>query len=156
MKRRLAATVLCLLLCACATPPRERTEAVWSGRIGLQVQSDPPQSLQASFELEGSPQAGLLTLFNPIGGILARLSWTPQQAMLERGTERWTQPTVEQLAEQLVQTPFPVQALFDWVEGRSVSHAGWQVDLSEHVQGRITAMRRLPAPAAEMRIVLDR
>lgn len=156
MKRRLAVTALCLLLGACATAPRERAEPFWSGRIGLQVQSDPPQSLQASFELQGTSQAGLLTLFNPVGGVLARLSWSPQEATLERGSERWTQPKVEQLAEQLVQTPLPVQALFDWIEGRPVSHAGWEADLSAHAQGRITARRLQPAPPAQMRIVLDR
>lgn len=156
MKRRLIAVGLCLLLGACVTPPRERTGSFWSGRIGLQVQSDPPQSLQASFELEGDPQTGLLTLFNPVGGILARLSWNPQQAILERGTERWVQPNVQQLAEQLVQTPLPVQALFDWIEGRPLPHAGWQVDLSEHALGRISAVRQQPAPEARLRIVLDR
>ena len=155
MNRRLAVTALCLLLGACATAPRERTASFWSGRIGLQVQSDPPQSLQASFELQGNPQEGDLTLLNLVGGILARLSWTPQQAMLERGSERWIQPRVEQLAEQLVQTPLPVQALFDWIEGQATAYAGWEVDLSAHAQGRITATRLRPGPAAQMRIVLD-
>ena len=155
MKRRLAVATLGLLLSACATAPRERTASFWSGRIGLQVQSDPPQNLQATFELQGTPQLGDLTLLNPMGGILARLSWNPQQATLERGTERWTQPKVEQLTEQLVQTPLPVQALFDWIGGRPTPHAGWEVDLSDHAQGRIVARRRQPAPPAEMRIVLD-
>lgn len=156
MNRRLATGALCLLLAACATAPRERPARFWSGRLGLQVHSDPPQSLQASFELQGDPQSGELTLFNPVGGIVARLSWNAQQATLERGNERWTQANVEQLAQQLVQTPLPVQALFDWVEGHAVAHAGWQADLSAFGQGRIVAQRTQPAPAAQLRIVLDR
>ena len=155
MFRRLVMAGLCLLLAACASAPRERTTAFWSGRIGLQIQSDPPQSLQAAFELQGSPQAGDLVLLNPVGGTLARLSWTPTQATLERGGERWSQASVEQLAEQLVQTPLPVQALFDWIEGRPVTHAGWEADLSAHPQGRIVARRTQPAPQALLRIVLD-
>jgi outer membrane lipoprotein LolB len=155
MKRRLAIVLACLLLGACASPPKERPPQFWSGRMGLLVQSDPPQSLQASFELQGTPQAGDLTLINPIGGTLARLSWNPQQAILERGAERWTGANVEQLAQQLVQTPLPIQALFDWIEGRATTHAGWQADLSALDQGRIVATRQQPAPPAQMRIVLD-
>lgn len=156
MIRRMAVLGLALLLGACAIPPRERPAQFWSGRLGLQIQSDPPQSLQAAFELQGSPQVGELTLLTPLGGTAARLSWRPGQAMLERGNERWTQTSVEALAQQLVQTPLPVQALFDWIEGRAVTHAGWQADLSAHQQGRILAQRQQPAPAAQLRIVLDR
>jgi len=156
MKRRIAITALALLLGACATPPRERPARFWSGRLGLQVDSQPPQNWQAAFELQGHPQAGELTLINPLGGgVLARLSWTPQQATLERGNQRWTQPSVEALAQQLAQTPLPVQALFDWIEGRPLMHAGWQPDLSALGEGRIQAQRQQPAPAAQLRIVLD-
>ena len=155
MKRRLVVALLGGLLAACASPPRQRPAQFWSGRMGLVLQSDPPQNLQASFELQGSAQAGDLTLLNPIGGILARLSWNPQQATLERGNERWTQASVEALAQQLVQTPLPIQALFDWIEGRAVVHAGWQPDLSALQLGRIVAQRSQPAPAALLRIVLD-
>lgn len=155
MKRRLVVALLGGLLAACASPPRQRPAQFWSGRMGLVLQSDPPQNLQASFELQGSAQAGDLTLLNPIGGILARLSWDPQQATLERGNERWTGQTVEALAQQLVQTPLPVQALFDWMAGRPTTHAGWVPDLSAHDQGRIVARRLQPAPAALLRIVLD-
>ncbi len=153
--RRLAVAALCLLLGACATAPRERPAHFWSGRMGLLVQSDPPQNLQAAFELQGTAQEGELTLFSPVGSILARLSWNAQQATLERGTERWVQAKVEQLAEQLVQTPLPVQALFDWIEGRPVSPAGWEADLSAHAQGHIVARRIQPAPQTLLRIVLD-
>ena len=156
MNRRLAAGALCLLLGACAAPLQPRSTPFWSGRMGLHIESEPPQSFQAAFELQGSPQSGDLTLFNPVGGVAARLSWTPQQAMLERGNERWTHTTVEALAQQLVQTPLPVQALFDWIEGRAVTHAGWQADLGALAQGRIVAQRLEPAPKALLRIVLDR
>lgn len=155
MKRRLVVAVACLLLGACASPPRERTAQFWSGRMGLQVQSEPPQSLQASFELQGTVLSGELTLFTPLGGTLARLSWNTEQATLERGSERWTGPNVEQLAQQWVQTPLPIQALFDWLEGRATTHAGWQADLSAFEQGRIVARREQPAPAAQIRILLD-
>lgn len=156
MKRRWLTALLCLFLGACATAPRERPVRFWSGRIGLQVQSDPPQSLQSSFELQGTPQAGELTLLSPMGNVLAQLRWTPEQAVLERGAERWTQATTAQLAQQLLQTPLPVQTLFDWIEGRASRLEGWEVDLSAQAQGRILARRVHPGPPAQIRIVLDR
>jgi outer membrane lipoprotein LolB len=156
MKRRTAVALLGLLLGACTSlPPRERPARFWSGRIGLLVQSDPPQHLQASFELQGTPISGELTLLSPIGSTLARLSWNPQQAMLERGAERWSGANVSQLAQQLAQTPLPVEALFDWIAGRPVPHAGWEADLGALDQGRIVARRQQPAPPALLRIVLD-
>ncbi len=155
MQRRLVLLASGLLLAGCASAPRERLAAFWSGRLGLQVHSEPPQNLHASFELQGSAQQGELTLLSPVGSILARLSWTPGQATLERGTERWTQASVEQLTQELVQTPFPVEALFDWIEGRAAPHTGWEVDLRARDQGRITAHRIAPAPSAVLRILLD-
>lgn len=155
MQRRWALLGCCLVLTGCVTAPRERPAAFWSGRLGLQLQTDPPQNLQAAFELQGSASQGELTLFSPVGTVLAQLSWTPWQATLERGQERWTQDNVEQLTEQLVQTPLPIHALFGWIEGRAVTPAGWEVDLSAHDQGRIVARRDLPAPPAVLRILLD-
>ncbi len=155
MNRRLAWIALSLVLGACASVPRERPETFRSGRIGLQVLSEPPQNLQAAFELEGSAQTGELTLLSPVGSVLAKLSWNAQQAVLERGNQRWMGPSVEELAQQFAQTPLPVQVLFDWIEGRAVTHAGWSPDLSAHAQGRITARRTSPAPEALLRIVLD-
>ncbi len=157
MRAERRAVLVCagLLLTGCMTAPRQRPAAFWSGRLGLMLQMEPPQSLQAAFELQGNAQQGELTLLGPVGTVLAHLSWTPRQATLERGQQRWTHANVEQLTEQLVQTPLPIQALFDWIEGRDISPAGWAVDLSAHDAGRIVARRDAPSPAAVLRILLD-
>ena len=144
-----------LVLAGCVSAPRERPTAFWSGRLGLLLQSNPPQSLQAAFELQGNARQGELTLLGPVGTVLAHLSWTPWQATLERGQDRWTHDNVERLTEQLVQTPLPIQALFDWIEGHAITHAGWEPDLSALAQGRIAARRTSPEPQAMLRIVLD-
>ena len=157
MKRRAALLALSLSLAACTTPSiQQRSERFWSGRLGLQVLSDPPQSYHAGFELQGSAQEGELTLFSPVGSVLARLLWNPRQAVLERGTERWQHASVDQLTRQLTPAPVPIAALFDWLEGRPSSDPHWQADLSGHAQGRIRAKRLQPLPAAELRLVLDR
>lgn len=156
MQRR---TVLMALpvgfLAACASAPRERPARFWSGRLGLQVQGDKPQDLQAGFELQGGPEHGELTLLSPIGSVLARLSWAPGHALLEQGEQRWTDNSLDALTLRLAGTAMPVQALFDWLEGRATVSEGWNVDLSGWPDGRIQAQRLSP-PQARLRIVLER
>jgi outer membrane lipoprotein LolB len=151
----------CLLLCAgslvaCATPPRPTTtSAFWSGRMTLQLQSEPPQQWHASFELQGSAEQGELLLLSPIGTTLAKLSWTPGAARLEQGGRTELSDKLSSLSERLGGTPLPVSALFEWLAGRPADVPGWQADLSGHAQGRLTAQRSQPAPVATLRILLD-
>lgn len=156
MMRRSAIAALAVMLGACATPVVERPARFWSGRLGLQVLGDAPQSYHAAFELQGSPDQGELTLLSPLGNVLARLHWSPGQATLERGQERWQRPSVDQLMRQLIPAPMPIAALFDWLEGKAHEDAHWTVNLSEYSQGRIRAQRLQPQPGAELRLVLDR
>ena len=157
MQRRSALIALpAALLAACASPPRQRPARFWSGRLGLQVQGDKPQDLYAGFELQGSPEQGELSLLSPIGLLLARLSWRPGQALLEQGEQRWQAASVDALAQRLAHTALPIATLFDWLEGRPGSSEGWSVDLSGWSEGRILAQRQQPAPAARLRIVLER
>jgi outer membrane lipoprotein LolB len=150
----------CLLLCAgslvaCATPRPPTASAFWSGRLALQLQSEPPQQWHASFELQGSAAQGELLLLSPIGTTLAKLSWTPGAARLEQGGRTVTSDNVSSLSERLGGTALPVSALFEWLAGRPADVPGWQADLSGHAQGRLTAQRSQPAPAATLRILLD-
>ena len=156
MRRRSAVVWGALLLGGCATSTVKRSPQFWSGRLGLQVFSEPPQSYQASFELQGSAQEGELTLLSPLGGVLARLQWNAQQATLERGNERWQQANVDQLTRQLTAAAIPIAALFDWLQGQPSSDADWTVDLSAHADGKILAQRLNPLPRAQLRLLLDR
>lgn len=155
---RLGVWVWLALLTACATP-EPRTVAAsneWSGRLAIQVLKDPPESLSAHFELQGSAQSGQMVLLSPIGTSLARLQWQAESARLEQGQEQVVGTSLQNLAARLTGTDLPIGALFDWLAGRPSEASGWQVDLSSHAQGRITAERRLPAPVTVLRIVLDR
>ena len=56
-----------LFLAGCAQTPRATAQdglknEFWTGRISLQVQSEPVQSFSASFELRGGPERGELSL----------------------------------------------------------------------------------------------
>jgi outer membrane lipoprotein LolB len=147
-----------VLLTACATPQPQISAPGpdFSGRLAVQVLKDPPESLSASFELQGSAQSGQMLLLSPIGTTLARLQWQPGLARLEQGQQQIDSSSLQQLATQLTGTELPILALFEWLAGRPTDAAGWQVDLTQHAQGRISAERRLPAPATLLRIALDR
>jgi outer membrane lipoprotein LolB len=158
-RRELAAAFAgALLLAGCATPtrPSEPAAAFWSGRLALQVEDRPSQSFSALFELRGNAGAGELTLTSPIGSVLAVLSWQPGRALLESGGSRREFASVEELATQATGTALPVQALFDWLNGKATPVQGWQADLGGLGEGRLRARRTDPAPAADLRIALER
>jgi len=147
------------VLAGCTTPAAlphtgtERTE--WNGRLGLTVDSEPPQAFHAAFELRGDPSQGELVLSTPLGTRLAAVRWHPGGAELQQGNELTRHKSVEDLTTRLGGAPLPVAALFDWVRGRQASVNGWQADLSRQARGRLTARRTSPMPEATLRIVLE-
>jgi outer membrane lipoprotein LolB len=162
MVRRLLAVlaaVAAVLLTACAHPdrPRDGEPASWSGRLSLQVQSEPAQSFSAGFELRGAADRGQLLLSSPLGSTLARLQWDGDAAQWQsagQATRRFA--SLDALTTQLIGTAVPIGALFEWLEGRPLAVPGWQVDLSQlAATGRLQARRLSPLPLAELRVVLD-
>jgi outer membrane lipoprotein LolB len=162
MNRLLRTTLWPLLLCSallvgCAGVPKQAPPgtAVWTGRIGLQILTQPPQSIGAAFELQGSAEQGELLLLSPIGSTLAQLSWTPTQAHLTQGGRQWSSQSLDDLTTQLAGTALPVAALFDWLAGQATPLAGWQIDLSQRAEGRIQAERKSPDPVVQLKLVLE-
>ena len=162
---RLAALVLvaAVLAAGCAappvaTPPPELANAqLRSGRLALSVPDQPSQSFSAAFELRGQPEAGQLTLLNPLGTTLAVLRWRPGSAVLEaQGREPQAFPSLEAMLEKATGAAIPVAALFDWLAGIATPVPGWEADLSGLADGRLRAQRKAPPPLADLRVVLDR
>lgn len=125
--------------------------------MGLQVH-DPmaqEQSFSASFQLQGSPERGSLDVFNPLGSQIAKLQWQPGSAYLQQGERVTTSESLDALLQQSLGTALPVAALFSWLQGQNAAAPGWQVDLSRHSEGRITAQRTSPTPPATLRVVLQ-
>jgi outer membrane lipoprotein LolB len=147
-------------LAGCATAPQPAgpvdTIGPWSGRLALRVQDKPAQSFSAGFELKGNAQAGELSLYSPLGGMMALLDWQPGSATLRTGGEPRQFASVDSLVAQVVGEPIPVAALFDWLRGLDTHVAGWRADLSQLAQGRLSAKRLQPAPEADLRLVLER
>jgi outer membrane lipoprotein LolB len=150
-----AGLVAALLLSACAAPrpPGAASEDAWSGRLALRLDSTPPQSFSAGFDLRGSPQAGELQLNSPLGTALARVRWSPQGAELRQGDRFEQRESLDELTTDLSGTALPIAALFGWLRGNNNAADGWTVDLSQQPQGRITARRTTPLPSAELRVL---
>lgn len=161
---RVAAMVVVFFLTGCAvqtgTSGSNTANALsWRGRLALQVEASPPQTqaqyVAGGFELTGTPQAGELTLFTPLGTTAAALSWSAQAAILRDAGGIRHFESLDALISQTFGTEIPVVALFAWLAGDTMTVAGWRVDLSQYAGGRITARRTLPAPMAELRLVLE-
>lgn len=154
------ALVAALLGTGCATPPPPATggasQGPWSGRLALRLDSTPPQSFTAAFELKGRAEAGELALRTPLGNTAAQLTWAPGKATLRSGADVQDFDSLDALAAHATGTPLPVAALFDWLAGTPTQAAGWSADLTELPAGRLQARRTTPAPAADLRVVLDR
>ena len=127
----------------------------WRGRLAIRVESEPVQVFSAAFELSGSAPAGALTLFTPLGTTAAALSWTPEGSTLRSNAEVRQFATLGALMRQTLGAELPIAALFAWLAGDTAAAAGWQVDLSQRPNGRITVRRHSPLPMAELRVVLD-
>lgn len=148
-----------LLLAGCATPARTPAPPgmpVWTGRMALQVEESSSQSFSAGFELKGSARTGELTLFTPLGGTLAVLSWAPGSALLRGNGQTRQFESVDALVNHATGAPIPLAALFDWLGGVNTPVPGWQPDLSQLAQGRLSARRLDPPPAADLRVAFER
>ena len=146
-------------LSGCVQMPRAPTVDVsadsWSGRLSLQVQTEPPQSFSGGFEIKGNPNNGELMLNSPLGNTVLAARWSPRQATLYSGGEIRSFASIDALIEQSTGASLPVAALFDWLVGKDTPSNGWTADLSRQPEGRIHARRLQPLPQSDLRIVLD-
>ena len=139
-----------------ATGQYDQQRDEWAGRISLHVASDPAQSFSASFELKGRAENGELTLISPLGTVLGVLRWSPGKALLDRGNQDIQRfASIDELMERAIGAPLPLSALFGWLQGNNTTASGWVADLTRHGEGRFSARRTLPAPEANLRVVLD-
>ena len=138
-----------------AAPDSSKKE-LWTGRISLNIQSEPEQFFSAGFELKGKPDRGELTLISPLGNVLGVLRWSPGEAELDSGNQKIQRfDSVDALMSQATGAAVPLSALFAWLQGDSANVSGWSADLSRHGEGRISAKRAQPTPRADLRVVLD-
>lgn len=128
----------------------------WQGRIAVKVSSTPEQAFSASFELQGSEQAGRMELTTSLGTTVARMQWNAEGAELQASGTTRAYPSLAQLTLATMGAELPVDALFQWLRGQAATSTGWQSDLSQWDAGRITARRVSPEPRVELKILLER
>lgn len=148
------------LIAGCAFPPQKvvshtQDASTWRGRLAVRVETEQPQSFSASFELTGNAVTGEMTLFNPLGGTAAVLTWDPQTATMRVNGDVQHYPSLNALIGRAIGTEIPVDVLFAWLAGEMAVADGWNPDLSQHASGRIAAKRTGSGPAVELRLVLD-
>ncbi len=141
--------------CASTHANTPRKAQTWTGRLGLVVESEPPQSFAGGFELTGTAATGALSLFTPLGSQVARMQWSPTDVTLADGQATRRFSSLDALTEQATGAALPVQSLFQWLQGHPSPAQGWDVDLSSFADGRLVARRTHPLPPAHLRIVLD-
>ena len=156
----IAVVVVSSLMAGCALPQKHvstglEEASTWRGRLAIRIDADQPQSFSAGFELTGSASAGNMTIFNPLGGTYAVLTWNTQTATMQANGTLQNFQSLSELIERAVGAAIPVDALFAWLAGEIYVMDGWNPDLSQHAKGRITARRIKPAPLVELRLVLD-
>jgi len=152
---------LLVLLAACATPTPIRPVAQapfdkqWQGRLSVTVQSDPPRNMSAGFSLDGDARQGELNLFSPLGTTLATLQWNPATTQWLQGSQQRRYDSMAHLTEETTGAALPMDAMFDWLQGKATASPGWQADLSALNQGTLIARRLAPEPLVVLRIKLD-
>jgi outer membrane lipoprotein LolB len=115
------------------------------------------RSVSALFDLRNQVDAGELDLSTPLGTLIGKVQWSPQQVSLLTHQGLRSYPNLSALSEDVLGENIPLQALFDWLNGRPWSGAqatplpgppnagftqlGWRIQLDQLAQGIIKAHR---------------
>ena len=126
----------------------------YSGKISLRTAGEPPRAWFATFELQGAADAGSLSLLSPLGTTLGTLRWNTTEALLQTPDSIQRYGSFEEALAGLTGASVAPQALFSWLAGQSFAQAGWELDLSQFSNGRISARRTAPLPTAQLTLVL--
>jgi outer membrane lipoprotein LolB len=134
--------LLAMPLAGCTSlAPNEPSAMGWTGKLGYRVEASASQRIQAgsvSFDLQGTAQLGSLTLTGPLGTTVAKGDWDRDGARLFDGQQTQTHPSLAELGAALGRAlhgaPLPLEALFDWIQGRPwpqapselLANGGWQ------------------------------
>ncbi len=126
-------------------------------KIGAEAGAEQPQAqlFSGGFELIGNAPTGALTLYTPLGGTAAALTWRPGEARMEANGQVRQFNSLAEMLKNATGAELPVTSLFAWLRGENTAEPGWSADLSQFANGRIFAQRAFPQPQLELRVILD-
>jgi len=141
----------------------------WEGRMSVKLDAHLDQAAEGisfAFDLQTLGDQGELALSTPLGTQIARIRWTPQEAILSNAEGTQTYPDLETLSIALLGEALPLHALTHWLDGRPAADRphqplaatqgfeqdGWQIDLSGFERDLLVARR--PASTAARGITL--
>jgi outer membrane biogenesis lipoprotein LolB len=128
----------------------------WKGRFSLKVVSyQKTDRNSGSFVFTRSDEAAELTLFGPLGVVLAKIEETEREALLSRPNEPVMQAkNSEELMKAVLGFPVPLPALTYWAQGepiagipfvwtapgREFEQNGWVVRLTRNELGKVSKL----------------
>jgi len=159
-----------------------RSDLRLSGRLSVSYRADgTPRSMQGKFLWTQRDQQIDIELLTPLGQTMARIAIAPGRARIEQaGGEVREASSIEQLTEQTLGWPLPVDGLRYWLqgftrdsmgqlttitpdqsgslrsEGWKLRYAAWQADRSTTVPKRIDFSRETKSSDLSIRLVIDR
>jgi len=148
MRRRIAATLLTLVLGGCAAiptappaapePPRHQTNWILQGRIGVQSGE---QSLSGQIHWQHRVESDEVLMTSPLGQGVARIVRDAEGVALEVPNQPTRRaPDAESLTREALGYPLPVAGLTWWVQGRP--DPGSAFELTHDASGRIAQLRQ--------------
>jgi outer membrane lipoprotein LolB len=158
------ALLAALALAGCASV---KTAPDLAGRLAVRVDSSPPRSFAADFDLRGNAERGALALTGPLGATLADVRWQPGEATMTDAQGERRYATLDALSQDLLGEALPLAALTDWLRGRpwpgapsqataeGFEQLGWRIGLAGLPDGLITASRER-APTVSVRARLEK
>lgn len=149
------AALAALVGCATPTKPPSSEAISWHGRLAIVVDSEPRQSHRANFDLFGTATNGELHLLSPLGTTVAQARWTNGDAVLTQGNGNMRFNSLDDLSAELLGAALPIEALFDWLQGRGTRVVGWRADLCRLTEGRLVAERQSPQPRARLTVLFE-
>jgi len=148
MRRRIAATLLTLVLGGCAAiptappaapePPRHQTNWILRGRIGVQSGE---QSLSGQIHWQHRVESDEVLMTSPLGQGVARIVRDAEGVVLEVPNQPTRRaPDAESLTREALGYALPVAGLAWWVQGRP--DPGSPFESTQDASGRIAQLRQ--------------
>ncbi|MDI9336194.1 MAG: hypothetical protein QM520_04105, partial [Gammaproteobacteria bacterium] len=104
-----------LLSCTSVKNPSDVPE--YSGRLFIDIQSDPRFYFQSPFQLQGTREEGILSIETALGMRILNIIWRKNYVAIERNGQLYPYHSWESMIQEQTQLgELPIDGLFTWLE----------------------------------------